>query len=242
MRFESLQKNWDAHGRDDPLWAVLSEDDKRGNRWDPEAFFATGRRDVSELLAQAAELRLSPPRGHALDFGCGVGRLTQALAAEFDHATGVDIAPSMIERARAYNRFGDRCEYVVNNAPDLRRFPDASFDLVFSHITLQHLRPEYALLYVGELVRVLRPGGLCAFQLPTAWQGNLVLRARMALPDAVAWLRRLRGRTGPVIEMYAVPRARVERVVAGAGGRVVHALRDPHAPGFQSLRYFVRRA
>lgn len=242
MRFEHLQENWNAHGREDPLWAVLTHEGKRGNRWDADEFFATGRQDVAELLRQAAELGVAPPRGHALDFGCGVGRLTQALAAEFDRVTGVDIAPAMVEHARAFNRYGARCEYVVNNAPDLRRFGDATFDLVFSHITLQHVRPAYALAYVAEFVRVLRPGGLCVFQLPYRWTGGVVGRLRMAFPDLVAVYRRLRRRRGPVIEMYAVPRAGVERVVAAAGGHVAHALEDPHAgPEYRGLRYFVRK-
>jgi SAM-dependent methyltransferase len=243
MRFEHLQRNWDEHGRVDPLWAVLTADDKRGNRWDPEEFFATGRRDVAEMLQEAESLGVAPRRGRALDFGCGVGRLTQALAADFEHATGVDIAPSMVEHAREFNRHGARCDYVVNNAPHLRQFADSSFDLVFSHITLQHIRPQYSIGYVAEFVRVLRPGGLCVFQLPHEWHGGVLGRIRMAFPNLVALTRRLRGRRGPVIEMYAVPRARVERTVAAAGGRVARALACPAAgPGYGSLRYFVQKA
>lgn len=48
----------------------------------------------------AATLGHPRERGVALDFGCGVGRLTRALAAFFDRATGVDISSSMIEEAK----------------------------------------------------------------------------------------------------------------------------------------------
>ena len=40
-------------------------------------------------------------RRSALDFGCGIGRLSQALAEHFDQVYGVDISPKMIELARA---------------------------------------------------------------------------------------------------------------------------------------------
>jgi SAM-dependent methyltransferase len=242
MRLDQLQRNWDALGRADPMWAVLTDPAKRGNRWDAEEFFATGRREIAALEGQLEALGLAPARReHVLDFGCGLGRLTQALAERYARATGVDIAPSMVEQARAFNRHGARVEYVVNDAPDLRRFADDAFDLVFSHITLQHVRPPVALAYVAEFVRVMRPDGLCVFQLPSAWHGGLRMRLRMALPEVFALARRLRGR-GPSMEMHVTPRARVEAAVAAAGGRVVHALDDPDAgAAFSGLRYVVKK-
>jgi predicted TPR repeat methyltransferase len=56
---------------------------------------------------------VSLKRDTALDFECGVGRVTQALCARFARCDGVDIAGSMIRLARQYNRFGDRCQYYV---------------------------------------------------------------------------------------------------------------------------------
>ncbi len=55
--------------------------------------------------------QISFPKRRALDFGCGVGRLTQALARHFNIVDGVDIAPSMIELANQFNRSGGRCRY-----------------------------------------------------------------------------------------------------------------------------------
>ena len=87
-------------------------------------------------------------RGRALDFGCGVGRLTQALATYFDEAVGVDIAPSMVKLAKRYNRFKARCVYYVNREADLRLFPDQQFDFIYTNIVLQHMKPEYAKSYI----------------------------------------------------------------------------------------------
>jgi SAM-dependent methyltransferase len=166
MEIEQLKSNWEAFGRDDPLWAVLTEASRRGGRWDLDEFLATGEREVAAALTELGELGADPGRGRALDFGCGVGRLTQALAARFERCDGVDIAASMIAEARRINQHGERVHYHVNDAPDLGLFPSDTFDFVLSFIVLQHMVPRYATGYIGEFVRVLKPGGIALFQIP----------------------------------------------------------------------------
>src|SRR3954463_8148987 len=112
MDLDELARNWDELGKQDPLWAIRTEPDKRGGKWDVAEFFGSGEVHVSELVGRLAELDL-PTGGTALDFGCGGGRLTQALAQHFDEVWGVDIAPSMIDGAERFNRHGDRVHYVV---------------------------------------------------------------------------------------------------------------------------------
>jgi 2-polyprenyl-3-methyl-5-hydroxy-6-metoxy-1,4-benzoquinol methylase len=110
---EGLRRTRDAFedlGQRDPLWAVLTATGKAGGRWDEAEFFQTGQVTIRALLNRLASLGLAPPRGRALDFGCGVGRLTQALAEYGREIVGLDIAASMVERARALNRHGDRCD------------------------------------------------------------------------------------------------------------------------------------
>jgi SAM-dependent methyltransferase len=127
----------------------------------------TGVHEIDGVLAWLDELGVVLRTGRALDFGCGVGRLTQALAKKFTLCDGVDIAPSMIERADEINRFGDRCRYHVNDRDDLALFEDATFDFVYSDIVLQHIAPEYSARYVSEFTRILAPGGVVVFQLPS---------------------------------------------------------------------------
>jgi len=166
MDLQELQENWHEFGRRDPLWAILTYPEKRGGKWDREEFFASGRDEILDVLRQAQDLGFAVRRQSALDFGCGVGRLTQALCEWFERCCGVDIAPSMIELAREYNRRGPQCEYFLNPRDDLRIFPDDSFDLVYSNRVLQHMRPQYSKSYIREFVRVVRPGGLVVFQIP----------------------------------------------------------------------------
>jgi hypothetical protein len=74
MSLQRHKQDWEELGRLDPLWAVLSTREGRHGRWDPDAFFATGREEVERLLAVAAEVGHPRERGAVLDFGCGVGR------------------------------------------------------------------------------------------------------------------------------------------------------------------------
>ena len=67
-------------------------------------------------------MQLKPANGIALDFGCGIGRLTQSLADYFDKVTGVDIAPAMISLANEYHNNKTRCEYVLHENADPRLF------------------------------------------------------------------------------------------------------------------------
>lgn len=161
------QATWDDLGRKDPLWAVLSYPEMRGRKWDQDAFFASGREEISGWLARLGTLGLDVPRGRCLDFGCGVGRLTQALADHFEACDGVDIAPSMVSQARAFNRHGDAVRYHVNAEPDLRLFEDATFDAVYCRVVLQHIRPAVSERYLAEFLRVVKPGGLVYFEIPT---------------------------------------------------------------------------
>src|SRR6266480_483073 len=166
MELDRLRDHWDKLGRRDPLWAVLTAPGREHGGWDPEELLQGGREEVAGYLDMLEAQGLSPGRGRALDFGCGVGRHAQALAEHFERVDGVDIAPSMIDAARRLNRHGERCVYHVNDSPNLALFDDASFDLVLSVLVLQHMEVHYALAYVQEFIRLLRPGGVALFQLP----------------------------------------------------------------------------
>lgn len=166
MDLSDLQQHWDALGHTDPMWAILTDPERRGNKWDEAEFFASGRQEIEAVLERVRGLRLRLKRGRALDFGCGLGRLTQALGQHFAEAHGVDIAASMIEGARRYNQLGDRVNYYVNSAADLRLFPDRHFDLIYSVVVLQHMQPTYSRRYIAEFVRTLAPGGWAVFQIP----------------------------------------------------------------------------
>ena len=154
MQLWYTRKVWEKLARQDPFWAVLTDPTKSSNRWGNSEFFATGQKTVD--IDITAINRSMPNRSTdlALDFGCGVGRLSQGLAAHFKHVDGVDIAQPMIDLAREHNRYGDRVTYHHNPSKDLSLFPDNRFDLVYSVITLQHIPAALIPTYLKEFVRV----------------------------------------------------------------------------------------
>src|SRR4029077_8995643 len=135
-RFRTQARNWEAFGRRDPLFGVLSDPAKANGRWDVDEFFNSGQAHVAKLFRILAEHGVTFTGGHALDFGCGVGRLTLPIGERFEHTVGVDVAPSMIRLARRHNATPSRCEFVVNTNPDLRAFPTGRFDFVHSCLVL----------------------------------------------------------------------------------------------------------
>src|SRR5262245_12488982 len=109
MDINELQKHWNEFGRRDPLWAILTDPARQHGKWTLTEFFRTGEQEIAAILQVIDSLGVSRPTGRCLDFGCGVGRLTQALCAYFERCAGVDIAPSMIDLANQYNRYPERC-------------------------------------------------------------------------------------------------------------------------------------
>lgn len=232
MQFERLARNWENLAKQDPMWAILTDESRKGGRWDAEEFFATGRATVDWLGSWLGLHGIPVPKGRALDFGCGLGRLTQALAPHFEHVTGIDVSESMVHGAREHNRHGSRVTYVHNPHPDLRVIPSDSIAFVLSAIVLQHMRTEYQLGYVREFVRVLQPGGLAFFQAPTAE----ILAG--AIPNA--------GDHEPAgearMEMHCMTKQQVQEAVEAVGGRVVLCEDDFWAgPNWTSAHHLVTK-
>src|SRR5205823_2698739 len=154
------QQDWEELAGIDPLWAILSAPEGRDGRWQLEAFFISGETEIEQALADGPATRPGR-RERALDFGCGVGRLTRALSSRFAECYGIDISARMIELAQDLNRDRPGCTFVLNDRPDLSQFDSSSFDLVYSSLVLQHMpSPEIALGYISEFLRLVRPDGL----------------------------------------------------------------------------------
>lgn len=100
----------------------------------------------------------------ALEYGCGVGSRAFDLAAAGVDVVGIDIAPGAIEaaRKRARSERLAHASFEVMNAENLE-VPDGSFSLVCGSGILHHLDLELA---VGEIARVLEPGGRAVFVEP----------------------------------------------------------------------------
>ena len=265
MELKELQNNWDHFGKQDPLWAILAAHDKKGNKWDLEEFFEVGKREIAGVMEYVQKLGIILQRGRALDFGCGVGRLTQTLANYFDEVVGIDIAPSMVKLARHYNRSGARCVFHVNEQDNLRLFPDQEFDFIYTNIVLQHMKPEYAKSYIKEFLRVLKPEAVLIFQLPSrnlapprphkppieavhaAETSSIFIKFKQdfkrSVPEVLwRWYVDRKYAEPPRMEMYGTERAEVEAFLRGNGARIVDVVRDGWAgETFEGFRYCVTK-
>jgi SAM-dependent methyltransferase len=236
MGLQQVRDKWSKLGESDAMWAVLTERGKSGNRWDQDEFLATGRAEIATQLAELDRHNLPVKFDRALDFGCGVGRLTQGLVAGgFAQATGIDISPGMIKKAEEVNACGDRCTFVLNEVADLSVFENDSFDLVYTRRVLQHMPSDVAMSYVREFFRVGRPGGIVVFQIPTVLRRDLPGLVMRSVPKPV--LNRLRRG----MEMHGTPVKEVVSVIGSAGGSVV-AMEVDDAAGkrWLSKRYICR--
>ncbi|MCC6548018.1 class I SAM-dependent methyltransferase [Candidatus Sumerlaeota bacterium] len=248
---KSHQQDWELLGEEDPLWAVLSDAQKRHGKWDPEEFFATGVKDIAKLRdEQLKPFGLPRNRGRALDFGCGVGRLTFALAKDYDHVTGLDISSSMLRKAEEFSRTRGvaNCSFVHNTTADLKAFPDREFDLVYTNIVLQHVPDRDAILsYVSEFIRVLTDDGIAVFQIPAERNLRVRLNPRRiaysglrAMGFSPAWM--LKAFNLSPIQMNAVSPDEVKSAVENGGGKVLRADRyDAGGAGTTGYLYFAVR-
>jgi SAM-dependent methyltransferase len=234
------QKDWEELAQFNPEWAVLSSPETRFEGWDMDEFFRLGTEQIERAMNVASELGLPARRGSVLDFGCGVGRLSRELGRRFDRYVGVDISSGMVERARALNE-AENCTFVVNDRPDLSRFGDGEFDAVVSFIVLQHI-PDRDLIrgYLAEFARVLAPGGLIAFQLPSElplinrvlWRKHLY-RVGRALGMSI---ERAHGLGLNNMTMQALPVEETRRTLEQAGCEVVRVVSEQAMHGDTPVR------
>lgn len=131
---------------------------------DAGAYNAFSRRVLGSFFRRIAEdvAEAAPEGARILEVGCGPGHLSIQLARR--HAldmTGIDLDPAMIEQARAnairVDDFDEqRPSFQVDDVGDLS-FPDETFDLVVSTLSMHHWADPTAGL--SEIGRVLKPGG-----------------------------------------------------------------------------------
>jgi SAM-dependent methyltransferase len=240
-------RDWDDLAELDPFWAVLSEPAFTQGEAGAEAFFATGAGEVSGALDVARDLGRPARFGSALDFGCGVGRLSRALAARFERCTAVDVSPKMLDVARRLNEDVPNVEFILNDGPDLKLFESGSFDLVYSSIVLQHLPSRGEIEeFISEFVRLTAADGLAVFQVPN----EISLRYRLQPRRRAYSLLRRAGMSSSSlyrrglnpIQVRALAESRVREVVEAAGGRIERVVDDDSVPPLTSSRYFVTAA
>ncbi len=245
MSLASVKRNWEDMAELDALWGICGDPKAKYGKWDVDAFFKTGEKEIQQLMETCHQLGYPQERACVLDFGCGVGRLTRACAPHFAQCVGVDISEGMIRRAAEMNRAYANCSFQVNNGSDLAAFPDSRFDMIYSFIVLQHVPDKDTIKkYLAEFVRVLKPAGLLAFQLPTFLETRWRLQPGRRLYSLLRMLGLDKGylynKLGLVPnQMNFVPEKEVLELLKSAGGKVLRVEKDTRAgPGIPSNTYY----
>ncbi len=200
MDFKKLGRlskdTWNKLATKDAEFYILTKKGKEDKGWGKKEFLETGQDQWAKfksLLSHYGLLKdIISKNKITLDMGCGVGRITFAIAKDFSKAIGVDVSEEMIKKAQKYQKNLDikNVEFLVNNGVDLSLLSDNSIDFVFSYISLQHCPSSRQVLeYIKEFSRVLRPKGVCLFQARVS--PNLKRYIRFMLSKKLAKIKQL---------------------------------------------------
>lgn len=246
MRLTTEQKLWDDLATLDPYWAVLPREEGPGS-WDIKEYLESARPTVENLMRRAGEWGHPEARHSALDFGCGVGRLVNAFAEHFEDVLGVDISAEMIAEARQVNSGVPNARFEVNATDDLSMLSEDSLDLVHSTIVLQHVpRKETIFSYIRDFVRVVRPGGLVVFDVPSfvPIKNRVQMRRRLftvfhrlGVPTDALYGRL---RTYPFPTTF-VPNAEVISLLEQTGARMLDVVSSTEPSGVQHAIFYATK-
>jgi cyclopropane fatty-acyl-phospholipid synthase-like methyltransferase len=204
------------------MYGVLTLPGKAG-QWDEQEFYEHGRLEVGAVFGQLGLAGVEPPTDSVLDFGSGAGRLCMALAERFEQVDGVDISTSMVDFANQHNTVGSRVRFHHYDGVDLSMFADNTFGMVLSLITLQHVPPQSAERYLAEFVRVVRPGGVVAFQ-TLGTRDTPRLRSRVRVAAHMFWRHQIRRQLR--FDVHTRPIEEITAIVEGAGATVASVIPD----------------
>ncbi len=167
--WDHIASVWSRYGETEPHWSVITDDRFRATEIEANqaAFHQSAERDLNRLNAWLKRNAITL-QGVCAEYGCGVGRVTGALARQFDRVIGFDISQPHLRVAEAVLR-SQRIENVelvhVRSQEQLDRL--AGIDLFYSVIVLQHNPPPIIADVLDHAFAGLNPGGVAYFQLAT---------------------------------------------------------------------------
>lgn len=243
-------RDWEKWGLVDPYFGVCSfERFHTGcmSEEDRVAFFSSGEAHIKGVLQRITENFGDAfiPQS-ALDFGCGVGRLLIPLARQVNRAAGVDVSQSMLAEAKRNCLITNIQNVDLFESDDNLSHVTGTFDLVHSHIVLQHIPWRRGRAILRTLATRVAPGGYLAVQVLTNYRGSQIVRGlaklRYALPPA-NWLRNLlkkRPIFQPAMQMHVYD---LDAVLSDLESGGFHCHYDEmNYQGFTSTFIYARRA
>jgi SAM-dependent methyltransferase len=191
-----MRQDWNERARKDAFHYIASW----RKDWTAESFFLSGEEDFQRFVAPVLDRWQWDPQGKAmLELGCGAGRMTRSFAQRFSRIYAFDISTEMLGHAKALFPEAANVDWILGNGFDLSGLGDETVDFAFSYIVLQHMpEPPFAVRYIREMLRVLKPGGIFIFQFNSVpkmtmnWKGRLAWRM-VDFPWALGFRQMSRG-------------------------------------------------
>ena len=241
-------RDWETWGKTDAYYSVLSFPQFHKDVLDDSAlkeFFRSGDRHVEHVLSvlrQRFQANFEPSR--ILDYGCGVGRLVIPFAKSSNRVTGVDISPTMLEKAaqNAAAQGTGNIDFLL--ASDLSSIAPESFDLIHSFIVFQHIYPSRGETILRELLQKLKPGGLGAIHLTFHRDASLArrlvssVRRRSMFAHRLANVLQGRSWSEPAIHMNPYSLNRIFALLYKAGCGMIFTEFSYHGDFLGAMIYF----
>lgn len=210
-------RTWSQFGEETPHWSVMADD-----RFVPDNI-ETHIADFNRSGFEHLELSLNSLRraglmryrfDRAMDFGCGVGRLSIPLSRIAGHVTAIDVSPGHLKlaRQRAASVEAPNIDFVqLTDLRALETFSD--YDFILSLIVLQHNPPPVMAYAFKRLLRALAPGGVAIIQMPTLVSDYFSVTEYLANPTRD-------------MEMHALPQRAILEMIEEEGCRPVEVAED----------------
>ncbi len=248
--WQGANQEWEEYGRLDPYFGVVSHSRFHSGQLDRatlEDFFASGARHVEEVFGVIHEqMRADFRPGRALDFGCGVGRITIPLARMCASVVGVDISESMLKEARKNCDSRGIGNVELFPSDDMLSAVAGTFDFIHSFIVLQHIPPRQGELLIRTLLDRLSEGGIAVLQLTYHRRASGVRRTvhwmRRVVPLVNGLVNVMQGRAlrYPLMDMYNYDVNRVLLILQELGCSGCHMRFTDHGGHLGVVVYLVK--
>jgi SAM-dependent methyltransferase len=192
----SADDRWEKFANDDAYTYILTS----LNGANADEFWRSGERTTQQEILPLLQFYDVRP-GHALELGCGIGRLVKPLAQHFEQVIGVDIAHGMVQRAISFaeNNGIKNVSFIPISGPTDLLLQAGRYagtcDFIYSLLVFQHI-PEISAIegYLHTVRALLHERGIAYLQFDTR-PISLAYRLKTWLPDFLLprfWRRGIR--------------------------------------------------
>jgi len=220
LLLQGIRAAWTHLGRVRPHYSVLTTQEFLPESITPESierFYASGGAGVATITAILRRYGFSDLESKVcVEYGCGLGRMTLALAKVFKKVHGYDISANHLAltgRRAAETGIQNVDFHLCSADPGIENLEECDF--FCSYIVFQHNPPPIIRELIGAALSSLRPGGIAVFQVPTYQRGY-----SFRIKEYLAHLPRLD------MEMHCIPQDVVFSLIAAGQCRVLEVRED----------------